>query len=126
MAGTTAADTIGAIVPFLAPVAATVVSLSRSSPETAAKVQTAMAGVTTGIQALAASDTAAASKPIVARIEQDAQAVLLAAAAAPLPFPYSLILQIASSMLPALMSSVNLLLQHRVTVPAAAPVAAAA
>ena len=122
---TTAADTIRAVVPFLQPLATTVVTLSRTSPETAAKVQTAMEGVTTGITALADSETAAQSQPIVARIEADAQAVLAAAAALPLPPPYGTILLIASSLLPAVFSSVNLLMVHRVTV-TAAPVPAAA
>jgi hypothetical protein len=123
---TTAADTLAAALPFLEPLAATTISLSRASPADTAKIQAAMTGVQSGITALAASDTAAQSKPIVDRIEQDACAVLTAAAGLPLPAPYNVILMVASSMLPALMSSVNLLLQHRVTVPTAAPVAAAA
>ena len=118
MASTTAADTLSAIIPFLAPLAATAISLSRSSPDTAAKIQTAMTGVTTGVQALADSETAAQSQPIVQRIEADGMAVLTAAAGMPLPFPYNIILMIASGMLPTLISSVNMLMAHKVTVPA--------
>ena len=120
MATTTLADLLGGIVPFLAPLASTTIAVSRSSPQTAATVQAALTGVQSGIQALAQSDTAANSQPIVQRIEVDAMAVLSAAAAAPLPFPYSLILMIASGMLPTLISSVNLLLQHKVNVSALA------
>ena len=125
MPAQTLANTVSALIPFLQPLATTVVTLSRTSPDTAAKVQTAMEGVTTGITALADSETAAQSQPIVARIEADAQAVLAAAAVMPLPPPYGIILQIAASLLPAVFSSVNLLMVHRVTV-TAAPAAAAA
>jgi hypothetical protein len=124
---TTLADTIDSITPFLAPVAAAAISVSRSSPDTAAKVTAAMQGVTTGIQALAASDTAAQSQPIVNRIETDALVVITAVPVGALPFPYSILATIAQGMLPTLISSVNLLLQHKVSVTALpAPVPAAA
>jgi hypothetical protein len=120
MASTTAADTLNAITPFLAPLAATTISVSRASPADAAKIRTAMDGVTQGVMALAASESSAASKPIVARIEADACAVLTAAAMAPLPPPYNIILMVASGLLPSLISTVNTLLATRTTVPAVA------
>jgi hypothetical protein len=116
---TTAADTIATIIPFLKPLASTVITLSRSSPETAAKVNEAMVQVTAGVSALAVSQTATQSKPIVERIEAGACAVLQAAAMAPLPPPYGVILMVASGLLPSLFSTVNTLLATLTTVPAA-------
>lgn len=115
---TTLADTLETIVPFLQPLATAAIGVSRSSPQTAATVQAAMTSVQDGLTALAASQTAAQSKPLVERIEAGGMAVLNAAASAPLPFPYSMILMIASGMLPTLISSVNLLLAHKVDVTA--------
>jgi len=117
---TTLADTISSLVPFLKPLATAVTTSTHATPETVQRVQTAMDGVQQGVVALAASETAVRSQPIVARIEADAQAVVGVAAMMPLPFPYSLILMVVSGLLPAVFSSVNLLLANHATVPAAA------
>ncbi len=120
MAGTTLADTVSSLVPFLKPLAAAVTTSTNATPETVQRVQTALAGVTDGIGALAASETAVQSKPIVARVEADALAVLNVAAMMPLPPPANIILMVAATLLPAVFSGVNLLLAHKTTVPAAA------
>ncbi len=117
---TTLADTISSLVPFLKPLATAVTTSAQATPETVQRVQTALAGVTDGIGALAASETAVASKPILDRISADAQAVLNVAAMMPLPPPANIILMVAATLLPAVFSGVNLLLAHRVTVPAGA------
>jgi hypothetical protein len=121
-----AANTIGVAIPYLSALATTVEGLSRTDPATQQKVAVAMQGVQVGVQALAQSETAAQSQPIVDRIEADGMAVLQAAAGLPLPPPYNIVLMLASSLLPAVIQSVNLLLAHRVTVPAVAPVPVAA
>jgi hypothetical protein len=118
---TTAADTIATIIPYLKPLTGAVLTLSRTNPETATKVQGAMDGVQSGVVALAASETAQQSAPIVQRIEADAQAVLSVAAGLPMPFPFNIILMVASSLLPAVIGAVNVLMATRVTVPATAP-----
>ena len=115
-----AANTIAVAIPYLSALANTVMGLSHTPPETAAKVSAAMDGVKTGVAALAVSETAAQSQPIVDRIEADGMAVLTAAAGMPLPFPYNMILMLASSLLPAVISSVNMLMANHVTVPAVA------
>ena len=124
MATTTLADTLATLQPFLAPLAQTAITLSRASPADATKIQTALTGVNSGLADLAASDTAAQSKPIVQRFETDALTIVNAVPADVWPFPYNIVVQIAKGMLPALMSSVTLLLQHKVDVTALPAVAA--
>lgn len=114
----TAANTVAAALPYLQAVTAAVTNLSHTPPDVAAKIQTAMSSVQQGVAALATSETAVQSKPIVDRIAADAQAVLAVAASLPLPFPVNVILMVASSLLPTVLSAVNLLMQQRVTVPA--------
>jgi hypothetical protein len=114
---TTAADTIATVIPFLEPIAIQVMKLTRTDPATTATVNDAMAGVQQGVVALAASETASQSKPIVQRIESDAMAVLTVAAGLPLPPPFNVILMVASSLLPAVIGAVNLLMVSHVTVP---------
>lgn len=121
-----AANTIAVAIPYLSAITAAVTNLSHTPPNVAANIQTAMSGVQTGVAALAASETAAQSMPIVQRIEADGMAVLSAAAGLPLPSPYNFLLMIASSLLPAVISSVNTLMASHITVPAVAPLPAAA
>lgn len=116
----TAANTVAVTLPYLSAITAAVTNLSHTPPDVAAKIQTAMSGVQQGVAALAASETAVQSKPIVDRIAADAQSVLAVAAGMPLPFPVNIILMIASSLLPTVISAVNLLMANHATVPAAA------
>jgi hypothetical protein len=120
---TTAADTIATIIPYLKPLTGAVLTLSRTNPETATKVQAAMDGVQSGVVALAASETSAQSQPIVQRIEQDALAVLGVASGLPLPPPFSTIAMVAGFLLPSLFGAVNLLIATKTTIPVAAPTA---
>ena len=117
---TTLADTISSLLPFLKPLATAVTNSTNATPETVARVQTALAGVQDGIGALALSETAVRSQPIVQRVEADAMSVLTVAAMMPLPPPANIILMVAATLLPAVFSGVNLLLAHKTTVPAAA------
>lgn len=121
MAERTAADTIATIIPYLQPLVDTIEGLARTPTDVKEKVKTAMDGVQSGVRALADSETASQSRPILERIEADAQAVLVAAAGFPLPFPFGVILMVASTLLPSVFSAVNLLMQHHVDVPATAP-----
>ncbi len=118
MAPTTLADTVSSLLPFLKPLAAAVTTSTHTTPEMAQKVQTAMDGVQQGVVALAASETAAHSQPIVQRVEADAMSVLTVAAMMPLPPPANIILMVAATLMPAVFSGVNLLLAHKTTVPA--------
>jgi hypothetical protein len=117
----TAANTIAVAIPYLSAITAAVTNLSHTPPGVTTKIQTAMDSVQQGVAALAASETAVQSKPIVDRIAADAQAVLTVAAALPLPFPVNIILMVASSLLPTVLSAVNLLMANHATVPAAPP-----
>lgn len=117
---TTAADTIASVVPFLQALGTEIMTIAHTDPATVAKVQAAMTGVQQGITALATSDTAAQSQPIVQRIQADATAVLSVAASLPLPPPYGTILMIVSSLLSSVLGVVNSLMAARVTVPVAA------
>jgi hypothetical protein len=83
----TAADTIGTIIPFIEPLATKVMQLTHTDPGVVGHVQTALDGIHSGLDALATSETANESAPIVARILADSQAVLQVAAGLPLPFP---------------------------------------
>jgi len=112
---TTAADTIKATLPYLQALTDAVVKMV--SPTAGLKAQTAMAGVEDGISALAISETAIVSKPIVQRITDDAQMLLTLGASLPLPFPANIILMIASSLFPAAVNAVNLMMQHHAQVP---------
>jgi hypothetical protein len=120
----TAANTISAAVPYLQAITSAVTTMSKTPPDVSNKIQAAMSGVNTGVAALAASETAAQSRPIVQLIETDGMAVLTAAAGIPLPFPYSMILILASSLLPAVINAVNMLMASKVTVTAPVPAAA--
>jgi hypothetical protein len=115
-----AANTIATVLPFLAALTQSVTTATKTPPDVAAKIQASLSGVQQGVAALAASETAVESQPIVERIEADAQAVLSVAASLPLPSPYNVILMIASSLLPSVVSAVNLLMVHHVAVPATA------
>jgi hypothetical protein len=116
---TTVADTVASVIPLLQPLAGVAMQLSRTDPETVARVQTAMNGVQAGVVALAASETAVQSKPIVDRILSDGMAVLQVAATLPLPPPYNIILMVASSLLPSVISAVDMLMKTHTTVPTA-------
>lgn len=122
----TAANTIAATIPYLSAITAAVTNFSRTTPAVANQIQSAMAGVQQGVQALADSETAVQSKPIVDRIGADAQAVLSVAASLPLPPPFNIILMVASSLVPTVLSGVHLLIANRATVTAAVPATAPA
>jgi hypothetical protein len=119
MASTLLADTISSIIPFLQPLAGSVMQITRTDPVTQTKVKDALSGVQQGVTALAASETASQSKPIVQRIEADAMAVLQVAAGLPLPPPYGTILLVASTLVPSVINAVNLLMATHTTVPPA-------
>jgi hypothetical protein len=119
MASTTAADLIGGVLPLLEPVANAVMGMSHANPATAAKVGDALDVVKTGVVALAASETANQSKPIVDQIEAAGTAILAAAGPAA-PFPWNIVAMAAGSMFTASIEAVRLLMAHKVTVPAAA------
>lgn len=116
---TTLADTIATVLPYLRPLVGAVTAASHTPPDVAAKIQAAMDGVESGVTALAASDSAAQSQPIVQRIEADALSVLQVASSLPLPPPFSTIAMVASFLLPSLFSAVNLLVATKTAVPAA-------
>jgi hypothetical protein len=118
---TTIADTVATVIPLLQPLAGVAMKLSRTNPDTVAKVQTAMDGVQAGVAALAASETTVQSKPIVDRILADGMAVLQVAATLPLPPPYNVILMVASGLLPSVISAVDMLMQTHTTVPVTVP-----
>lgn len=105
------AATVTAIVPYLDQLASAIETHVQATPDTKAAVAVALDGVKQGITALAASDNAASSMDLMGRIEEDAQAILGVAAGLPLPFPYSMILLVVSSLMPAIISGVNML--HR-------------
>jgi hypothetical protein len=127
MASTTLADTLNGLVPLLDPLAATVISVSRASPATAATVQSSLATVKGGIADLAASETAAASKPLVDQIKAAVFSILNTAASASLPFPANIILMLLAGTAPLAFNTVETLLQHKIDVTALpAPVPAAA
>lgn len=113
-----AANLIATVIPFLSSITGAVASATHTPPDVAAEIQAAFSGVRDGVAALAASETAVESQPIVERIEADAQAVLTVAAGLPLPAPFNIVLMIASSLLPTVISAVNLLMVHHVAVPA--------
>lgn len=120
------ANTVSTIIPFLKPLANVAMGLTRTDPETQAKVQGAMDGVQQSVAALAQSETAAESQPLVQRILADAEAVIQVAAGLPLPPPFNIILMVAASLLPTLIGAANTLTATRTTVPAVAHVPAAA
>jgi hypothetical protein len=122
----TAANTISSVIPFLTGIAGAVETQTRASPDVIAKVQLALQGVQQGTAALAQSETAAQSQPIVQRIEADAMAVLSTAATLPLPAPWNMILLFAAPLLQAAVSAVNILLATKTTLPANDNVPAAA
>jgi hypothetical protein len=117
----TAANTISVVLPFLSSLTGAVTTATHTPPAVADKIQASLAGVQQGVAALAASETAVQSQPIMARIAADAQAVLTVAAGLPLPPPFNIILMIASSLLPSVVSAVNLLIATKTTVPSPAP-----
>lgn len=114
----TAANTIATILPFLSSLVNVIATETKTTPAVAVQIQTALSGVQQGVQALAISETAVESKPIVARIAADAQAVLAVASSFPLPPPFNIILMIVSSLLPTVISAVELLMANHVTVAA--------
>lgn len=107
---TTAADTITAVLPYLSAIATEV---SKTHPQ----ALTALNGVKANVAALAESTTAVNSRPIVHSIVIFARSILAIAAGVPLPPPYNVILMIASSLLPSVVSAVETLLDYRTTVP---------
>lgn len=117
MTPATAANTIATIIPYLKPLASIVLTQTRADAATTERVQNALDGVHDGISALAQSETAAESQPIVQRILVDAQAVLQVAATMPLPPPFNVILMVASGLLPSLIGAVQMLLATNTTVP---------
>jgi hypothetical protein len=116
---TIAADTIKATIPYLAAVTTGVTRLTNTPPDVTAKIRVAMQGVQMGVSALAESETAAASKPIVDRIMTDGQAVLQAAApfAALLPTPYGMIYGLANAVFPFAVGIVHVMVATKTTVP---------
>ena len=107
------AATLSAIIPVLEPLVNEIETVSRSSPDTIAKVNLAMQGVKDGIAALGTAESTSASQPIVQRVEADAQAVLTVAAQLPLPGPAGTALRIAALLVPIVFTSVNMALaQH--------------
>jgi hypothetical protein len=124
---TTLADTLSGLVPLLDPLAATIISVSRASPTTAATVQSSLATVKGGIADLAASQTAAVSKPLVDQIKAAVISILNTAAGASLPFPANIIFMLLAGAAPIAFNTVETLLQHKIDVTAMpAPVPAAA
>jgi hypothetical protein len=118
MASTTLADTLNGLVPLLDPLAATIISVSRASPQTTATVQTSLATVKGGIADLAASETAAASKPLVDQIKTAVFSILNTAASASLPFPANIILMLLAGTVPLAFNTVETLLAHKIDVTA--------
>jgi len=120
---TTAADTIAAAIPYLASLAKVIEGMARTSPETVTKVQTALQDLQISVEALAASQTATQSKPIVDKIEAAGMAILQAAGSMALPSPFNIIAMVAPGFFQMAISTVKQLMVHRVTVPTPLPAA---
>lgn len=115
----TAANTVAVAIPFLAAIVTAVSGMTHVPADTQSKIATALDGVQQGAAALAASETAVESKPILDRIEADAQAVLAIAATLPLPGPAGVAFRIASIVVPMAIAGVKMLIATKTTIPAA-------
>jgi hypothetical protein len=123
----TAATTISAAVPYLQAITSAMTTKSKTPPDVSNKIQAAMSGVNTGVAALAASETAAQSRPIVQLIETDGMAVFQTAVASGLlPPPWNTVAEFALPLFKSAITLVNAMIATKTTVKPVAPVPAAA
>lgn len=105
---------------MLGPVVQTIETASHTPPDVVTKVQQAMDGMRDATQQIAQAEGASSTLPLLDRIEADANVVLTAAVALPLPASVIMGLRMAGMLLP-MIAGMASLVQASIKNPAAMP-----
>jgi chorismate mutase len=109
---------------MLEPVVPELVSVAGMSPDEATAISNALTDLQEASQAFAQADTAAPQDDLITRVETDAEAVLTALAAAPLPGWLSMPVRAAQMMLPSILMLIKMVFPVKAPTPAVAQPAA--